>query len=191
MKLNYPGIMGAILAFVSVALPWWTVGFSSVTSLMPFSGGASVYLFQATASMMGASLTVSMNFWFGWTSLALVLVGGLLGLVGSILNTRRTVLLAVSGLLVMLSLLVFAAGLQSDISNGALAMGFPTGPGLFSSSYYNVDGASVNYTSYLSFGFWVALFAAILMFVGAAVREPSRTIPPPPTSPPPAPPPQV
>jgi hypothetical protein len=145
--------------------------------------------------MSGASLTVSTNLWFGWASLALVVVGGLLGLVGAAPNTRARVLLAVGGLLALLSITVFAVGLENDVSTGGLVINspfpFPTGIGLFSSSSYTYGILSIDYSTYLSYGFWVALVAAILIFVGAAVRKPVETTPPPPAAPPSPPPPQT
>lgn len=187
MKLNYVGIVGGILAVVSLALPWWTMSVSSSALGSTFSMDASMYPYQATATAMGVSEIVSINLWFGWAALALVVIGGLLGLVAGVITARRT-LLAVGGLLVLLSIIVFAAGLQNEISNGTLATGFPTGVGLFSSSSYNYMGLSMSYSTYLSFGFWLALVAAIVMFV-ASTRKIVETVPQPssvptPTAPP-------
>jgi hypothetical protein len=178
LKPNYVGIVGGILAFISLVLPWWAISVSSSAMGQTFSGGASVYPYQATATAMGVSETVSMNLWFGWIALVLVVIGGLLGLIGSVVTAGRRMLLAVGGLLLLLSIMVFAVGLQNEISNENLATGFPTGAALFSSSSYNYGAVSMNYSTYLSFGFWLALVAAIIMFA-ASVRKPVEAIPQP------------
>ena len=142
---------------------------------------------------MGISTSVSLNLWFGFTALVFVVIGGLLGLAGSVIASgRRKIFLALGGILVLLSIIVFAVGLQNQITSGSLATGYPTEVGLFSSgSTTNPGGWSINYSTYLSSGFWIALVATILMFVGAAVSKPVETIPPAPTAPPSVPPPQT
>jgi hypothetical protein len=125
-----------------------------------------------------AVTAASMNLWFSWTALALVVIGGLLSLAGSVITVKRRILLALGGTLVSLSIIVFAAGLQNQISSWSV------GEGLFSiGSYWSPLGPS-SYASYLSFGFWLALVAAIMMFA-ALMRKPSKAIPPPPPPPPP------
>ena len=192
MRPNYLGIIGGILALISLVLPWWVEGISFPALGIAYSGELSVNLYQATATAMGISMPVSLNLWFGWTALVFVVIGGLLGLAGSVIASgRRKVVLALGGILVLLSIIVFAAGLQNQISSGSSATGYPTGVGLFSSGSYSYLGTSINYSTYLSFGFWIALVATILMFVGAAVRKPVETIPPAPTALPSVPPSQT
>jgi hypothetical protein len=189
LRPNYLGIVGGILAFISLVLPWWVLSEKSSSVGTTLSGKTSVYLYQArwTNLVTGALKAVSMNLWFGWTALALVVIGGLLSLAGSVITTRRRMLLALGGTLVLLSIIVFAAGLQNQISSGSLGTGYgyPPGLGLFSKgSYINYPLFwSISYSSYLSFGFWLALVAAILMFA-ALTRKPSEAIPPPPPPPP-------
>jgi hypothetical protein len=50
MKLNYVGFVGAILALVSIALPWWSW---SVTGL---SGDLKLY---------DTGIFTTLNFWYG------------------------------------------------------------------------------------------------------------------------------
>jgi hypothetical protein len=160
LKINYIGIVGGIIAFISLALPWWTMSFSMSSMSMSLQ----VYPFQATTE----GVTATLNLWYGWVALTFVVIGGLLGIIGSLIEKGKLPLLG-GGILALLSIIVFAAGLQMDIS-GALS-GF-TSIGLFSSGSYL--GAS--YSTYLSYGFWLALVSAIIMLV-AAMRTTPKTAP--------------
>lgn len=184
MKPNYIGIVGGILAFISLALPWWTMSMSSSIMTMSYSVDVSVYPYQAKASAMGMSITFTMELWFGWVALVLVVLGGLLGILGSLLSNQRKRLLISGSVLALLSIVIFAIGLQNELSKAPVVPGFPT-VGLFSSSSYDYLGASMNYSTYLSFGFWLALVAAIIMFI-ASMRKPVEAAPQP-SPPPPAP----
>lgn len=167
LKPNYIGIVGGILAFISLALPWWTLSMS--TTGVPISVDVSVYLYQVTT----AGLTVTMELWYAWAALAFVIIGGLLGIVGSVTALGRKLLIA-GGVLALLSIIIFAAGLQNELSKIPV-----TGIGLFSSGSYSYMGVSLNYSTYLSFGFWLALVAAIIMFV-ASRKKPAPIVPTPP-----------
>ena len=83
---------------------------------------------------------------------------GLLGLVGSVgekeINQK---LLIGSGLLAVISLAIFVGGVQMLVV-GSLMRGAPL------AVYYNASYDGVSYLFYLSYGFWLALAAAILMF---------------------------
>jgi hypothetical protein len=187
LKPNYIGIIGGILAFVSLALPWWTMTMSSTLMGLTYSVDVSVYPYQARASALGFSTTVAMELWFGWVALALIVLGGVLGLVGSLMLAKGKMLIAVGGILALLSVIVFAVGLQIELSKTAP---LEEGPmvGLFSSGSYNLMEISMNYSTYLSFGFWIALIAAIIMLI-AAKKAPIETAPAPTPPPPPPPPP--
>jgi len=177
LRLNYIGIIGGILAFISLALPWWTLTLSGQAMGVPISISAdfSVYPYKSAVSFMGFSMDIPMNFWFGSTTLALVILGGILGIIGSIILDKGKTVLAIGGVLTLLSIIVFAAGLQSEFSKaGGLSIPSPVPGGepleiptigLFSSGTWNIMGTTVNYSSYLSFGFWLALIAAIIIFV--------------------------
>jgi len=177
LKLNYIGIIAAILAFISLALPWWTMSMSASIMGISYTFAASVYPYQATVSAMGVSTSVPMNLWFGWAALALVVIGGVLAIVGSILLSKGKMLLLVGGILALLSIIVFAVGLQTELSKTA---GLPIGIGLFGSGSISYMGTTMDYSTYLSFGFWLALVAAILAFI-AWMRHPiAEAAPPPP-----------
>lgn len=181
MKQNIIGIIGAIIAFISLALPWWTMSISSSIGGISYTGDASIYPYQARVSFMGFSMAVDHTLWYGYVALALVVLGGLLGIVGSVAQKGRMMLLG-GGALALLSIIVFVAGLQLDLST-ALMSGWPV-VGLFGSGTYSpTEGSAMNYTTYLSFGFWIALVAGIMMLV-ASRKKPVQAAPPPPPPPP-------
>ncbi|NIV93853.1 hypothetical protein GWN42_13925 [candidate division KSB1 bacterium] len=165
MKINYIGIVAGIIAFISLALPWWTMTMSAEAMGMSVSTDLSVYPYQAKASAMGISATVTMELWFGWMALVLIVIAGIAGIVGSlIVGKRGKMTLTVAGILALLSILVFVAGLQGELSKAPPVSGYPE-VGLFSSGSWSFMGASMSYSSYLTFGFWLALIAAIIAFI--------------------------
>lgn len=122
-----------------------------------------VYPFEATAKGMGVSDTVAMDLWFGRAALALIVIAGIVGIVGSlIIGKIGKVILVVAGILALLSIIIFAAGLQGELSEGAVVAGFPE-VGLFSSGSF----MGLDYVAYLCVGFWVALAAAIIAFISS------------------------
>jgi len=181
LKPNYVGIVGGILAFISLILAWWTVTFSY--SGLPISVDASLYLYQFTA--VGISLTTSIP-WYCWVTLALIVVGGVLGIVGSVTKFGKR-FIAVGGALALLSIIVFAAGFQVS---GLPFLGI-SGLGFFSSGTLTLGSLSVNYSSYLSFGFWIALFSAIVLFIAIRMHPKEEIAPPPPSPMPQQPPPEA
>jgi len=165
---RHSGIIGAILAFISLALPWWVVNISSSEMGYPYSAVGTVYLYQYSVSIFGVGAIVSSNLplhWYATTALVFLILSGLLGLIGYFIVSGRKVALALGGILALFSIIIFSVGLQNDISNGAVS-NYPTGASLFSSGSYSLLGVSINYSAYLSFGFWLALVATIIMFAG-------------------------
>lgn len=150
MKLNYIGIVGAIVAFISLALPWWTV-----TATVSYFGYGSTstgnwYLYNA------GSYGVGMNLWYDWVAILFVILAGILGLAGSIVQNGKKILIG-GGLLAVLAIIVFPLGLQMDLSSNNSPIG------IFSST----SASGYSYSTYLSFGFWLALVSAIIMLVAA------------------------
>jgi len=196
LRLNYIGIIGGILAFISLALPWWTLTLSGQAMGIPISADFSVYPYKGAVSFMGFSMDIPMNVWFGSTALVLVILGGILGIVGSIILDKGKAVLAIGGVLTLLSIIVFATGLQSEFSKAeGFSIPIPAGGGsleipaigLFSSGTWDIMGTTVNYSSYLSFGFWLALIAAIIIFAAVKKAVPAAVAPTPATPPPPPP----
>jgi hypothetical protein len=175
LKLNVIGIVGGILAFVSLALPWWTMSVSAAYSGYNYSVDVSVYPYMASAAGFGTAAT---SLWYGWLALILIVVGGLLGIVGS-LKPDKAKLLSYGGILALVSIILFAVGLQLDLLQGMLGTGAEN---IYLFDSRTVDSAS--YFAYLSFGFWIALVAAILMFA-ASRKKPAQIAGYPPPPPPP------
>jgi len=172
--------VGGILAFVSLALPWWTMSVSSaVNGFSNISVDVSIYPYMASMTGLGVA---AMDIWFGWVALALITVSGLLGIIGS-LKPDKAKMLSIGGALTLVSIIIFAVGLQVVLLQGLglYSSMFLFGSGSLSASEY---GADVNYFAYLSFGFWIALVAAIIMFA-ASRKKPAQIAgfpPPPPPS---------
>jgi len=152
------------------------------------SGDFSIYPYQARVSMMGFSAGVPVDLWYGWVALAFVVVGGALAIAGSLIAYGKKLIL-VGGALVILSISIFAIGLQMWLSTmtslpaGAIGFTGLSGVGLFSSgtASFGTGGTTMtmNYSTYLSFGFWLALVSAIVMFVALGIR-PKEAAPAPP-----------
>jgi len=182
LKLNYIGIVAAIIAFISLALPWWTMSASAGVEVITVRTDVSIYPYKATASAtMGMSATVAMDLWFGWAALALIVIAGITGIVGSVIvgKTGQMVLI-VAGILALLSIIIFAAGLQSELSKAPPVLGLRK-VGLFFSHSWSYDGhISEEYSTYLSFGFWLALVSAIITFI-SLIKHPMAPPEAPPT----------
>ncbi len=156
MKHNIIGIIGGIIALVSLFLPWWTIAVSMTEFGFNFSVNVSVYLYQATESSTGTS-TLAVNIWYGWVALVLVVICGLLGIAGGALRKTRLVF-AAGGILALLAIIIFAAGLQDDISGLKLVQETPT------------------------VGLFIALAAAIVMLAASFIKpETDRPVAPSPT----------
>ena len=176
LKPNYIGIVGAIIAFISLILPWWTMSVSYSIFSVSYSVDVSIYLYQTTTGAITFALA---NSWYLWAALALVIIGALLALAGSVMGKGRMMLIG-GGALTIIGIIVFAAGLMMDLSN---VSGF-SGIGLFNSGTISAgEFGSMNFSTYLSYGFWLALVAAIIMFIGA-FWKPKEKMATPPTAPP-------
>lgn len=164
LKPDVASIVGGLLAMSSLAFPWWTV--SVVFQLMGMDGLGymSLYLYRADTSALGWSGSSHLNLWFGWITLALVVSASFLGILGGLL--RRTRMILIGGSCAIASMMVFVAALQNELLNGPIVpWGFIV-TGVFSSATIDQGYlSSVSYTAYLSFGFWIALAAAVILLV--------------------------
>jgi len=119
LRPNFIGIVGGILAFISLALPWWTFTMSFSYPGGSYSADLSAYLYQVTINSNipdFPSGTTSPDVWWCSVALALVVIGGLLGIIGSIVTPFGDKLLIGGGVLTLLSAVIFAAGLQGDLA---------------------------------------------------------------------------
>ena len=171
-KPNYLGILGAIVAFASLVMPWW-----NMTASVPITGlGNStaidfpLYLYSTSASLLAnpPSQVISLNLWFCWVTLALVALAGILAIVGSVIIGKGNRILLIGGVIGLLSIVVFAIGLQIELSTAG------SGLDLFKTA----SGTWGTLVTYLSFGFWGALVAAVTMLVAAMRGGAMATAPP-------------
>jgi len=187
--MNYIGIVAGIIAFISLVLPWWTMTMSAEFMGIKMSWDVSVYTYDArmTVEAMGGreseSIVDGFSLWYGYAAFALILMAGVAGIVGSLMVGKNgKMILLVAGILTLISIIIFVAGLQGELSEGAQVPGFPE-VGLFSSGSWSFMGVSTNYSSYLTFGFWLALVAAIIAFI-SLLKHPVAPPPSPPATPP-------
>jgi hypothetical protein len=88
LKINYIGIVAGVVAFISLALPWWTMTMSADVLGVTMSMDVSIYPYQARTSAMGVSQTFDMELWFGWAALAFIALAGIAGIVCSVLVAK-------------------------------------------------------------------------------------------------------
>lgn len=176
MKLNYIAIAASIIAFASLALPWWTLTMRPhylYARRTKISVEFSVYPYQTKTSTTGVPQNVmpgesagTTKPWFALATLTLIVIAGIAGTVGSVtVGKTGKIILIVAGILALLSIIIFAEGLENELPKKAPVPGFPE-LSLFSSGTYSFMGVlSMDYSTYLNSGFWLALVAAIIAFI--------------------------
>jgi hypothetical protein len=171
-KFNNLGVLGAIVAFASLAMPWW-----NMTASVPITGlGNStsidfpLYLYSTSTHMLAnpPSQVISLGLWFCWVALVLLALAGVLAIVGSVMIGKGNRILLIGGVIGLLSIAIFAIGLQSELSTAG------SGLDLFKTA----SGSWGTLAAYLSFGFWGALVAAVTMLVAATRGGATATAPP-------------
>ena len=149
LKFDYFGVVGGIMALVSPLLPWWTMTMAIEGLPRVFS----IYTYQATYSVLGEVISVNENLWYGHAVLALVLAGGFLEIAGSLIRYRR--LIYVGMLFAVFAVSIFPVGLETN------------GHQLFSA----IASGEMPYSSYLSFGYWLAVGAAVVPLLSRFVTN--------------------
>ncbi len=178
MKINWGGIIAGIIAFGSLAWPWWTL---IVTySEIDITRYIFVYPYQLTASRLSVpSLrtdeVAAMALWFGWVSYAMIVAAGVIAIVASIMEEKKgKMLLLASGVLSLLSVLVFGVGIQIQLAAASPIVGFPV------NQFQSVPSADItNYVYFLDYGFWIALIAAVVAFISTLWSRISKMFAPP------------
>jgi hypothetical protein len=150
VERNYFGVIGCILGFLGLVLPWWALDYSMGSAKFSMS----LYLYAFTVALVD---------WYNWTALALLLAGSILVFLASmVLENRRTMVL-VGTLLSAMALLVFPVGLQMRLSHYSSAF---HGMGVFSTGAVSISStAYLKFSSYLTFGFWLSLVGFFFMFL--------------------------
>ena len=181
MKLNVFGIIGGIVAFISLLFPWWTMIVSSPSGNASVS--ISIYTYEVTRTLTigssGIPQVTDVNIWYGWIAIVLIIIGGFISIVGSIRERTRGPI-AAGGLMMLFSIIIFAIGLQNELSTQPLSL-WPA-RSLFSSGNWNIY---FPFSAYLTYGFWLALAAAIITLLSLLWKP--ETITPPESIPQPSP----
>jgi hypothetical protein len=166
LKSNIFGIIGGIIAFVSLFFPWWMmiISSSSGTERLSFS----IFPYEVTRTLLigssGIPQVTNVNIWYGWIALVLIVIGGLISIAGSIKERTRAPI-AAGGLLMLLSIIIFAIGLQNELSSQPSSL-WPANK-LFSSGTWSILFTNFPFSAYLTYGFWLALTAAIITLFAA------------------------
>lgn len=160
-----------MLSLASLALSWLSVSMTAYGASLNMQFTA--YLYQIHGTVNGVSANAFPNVWFVWGALVLMVVVAVGSFAGSFLAGRRGLLLLLTaGILALLAMVVFGAGLLS--SSYANSDSEPASVmGLFSSNAFGVTANNAmqygyDFVWYLSYGFWLAIGAAIMAFVGTA-----------------------
>lgn len=153
LKINSVGIIGCIIAFVSIMFPWYSI----LTQSYMNNTLTQFYLFMKQSPIP--------EFFEGWTpqyiriiTLIFVLAGGMLGIVGSL--KKKTRILFSGAICIVLSLMLFAGVI---VLNGGLLFGNRGGLGEI--QYY-----------YLDIGYWLATISAIILFSSLAINAKNKAI---------------
>jgi hypothetical protein len=149
MRLNLLALVAGVLAFVSMALPWWILEVADETAVTFYVWGP-----KDTAP------AGDYNFGLGvYVSLALIAVAGILALIGGVkVNEKGKKMLRLSGVLAVCSVVVFALFVHLWVNDVYLNV-----DSLFYSGEF---GGGYDASAYLYLGFFVAVVAAVLSFVG-------------------------
>jgi len=189
LGLNKVGIAGGVLALISLLLPWWEMSLNvwettnNPSISICWSSSISIFPYQISSRNFPAPQTVTIDITpFILFVLPFVVIGGILGVAGSVVDDEEKgkALLFVSGLLTLLSIILFAFMLQ------IVLLGSPPAPyfflsypgrvppyslvpipkmGLFSQGISTFENVSISYSSYLSIGFWTAAIAAVVILI--------------------------
>jgi hypothetical protein len=162
-RLSIPGIVGGLLGILSVFLPWWMITvnqtYKGITTL-DMSMSVSLWSFNVASStdnynqnMLPPDLTYYLPTWL-FVILALIVVGSLTAIIGSVQEKSARSIRLFAGLLFFVSVVLFFLIMGTTLS--ALSTGF------------SIIGSS---SSLPWFGFFLALSAGILTFVSALKKN--------------------
>jgi len=173
LKPNYLAIIGGIMALASLALPWWTM----TVSANEIDTSVNVYPHSAIVNGKMVKLSVT-QLMFGWAALVFAVIGGFVGVIAGALPNKAKRYYGRRlnfGSLGFFSVVLFAIVLQRELLDDSLGIGALNVSLLGSGQLYFADyGINANYFAYLSYGFWLALAAAIILFF-AFRNKPAET----------------
>jgi len=165
MKVNVIGIASALIAFISLVLPWWTISVS-FSGLLRMSISWDVYTWgiRSPAEIGEAPIVLDFADWYRYVALAMVVAGAIFGLAGSVtVGKKGWTVLAMSGILTILAAIIFVAGLATDPALTDRSIG------VFENRKLEITflglTSSSSLSAYLHIGFFLAVIAAILAFI--------------------------
>jgi hypothetical protein len=174
-KINYLAIAAGVLALVSLSLPWFSVNNNLIPSGITVLFTA--YLYQIVGTANGASQTISAAIWFAVTAIAFLALSAVCAFAGSFIAGKKgKLLIYITGILSILSIVVFALGLfSSDFvgSNGFeyTLSHFSNNLGL-TAEQINGTHRSTFSVDMIGYGMWLALVAGIIAFA-AIIMHPA------------------
>jgi hypothetical protein len=133
-----------------------------------------VYPYKSGFNTGLVTLPVALNLQ-GTFVILLLVMGGLLGILGSLVGRGGSVALAIGGLLSLLSAIVFGVNMIVELSRPEVLAAEVPRVALFSSG--TLSGAYTrSYYAYLSFGFWLVVAGGIIL-LAATRKNRDRSIP--------------
>jgi len=161
LKVNIPGLVGALLALISTFLPWWTMNLIMEDAPQTWV----LYLYQTSFSTGGSGISGHYQHaftgeWYAYVAMGLIAVGAVFMIVGSFARFRRILHLGV--ITVASAVLLFTVGL--------VFYGY--------SPFASVSGDGTAYSTYLDYGYWLAVASfAIPIIAGLFKRGESEPAP--------------
>lgn len=175
-KINYLALIAGILALVTLALPWFNGAFKGETNDMQFTAS----LYQISGTVNGTSESTIALVWFGLVSIAFLVVSAVASFAGSVfVGKRGQMLILFGGILALLSMAVFGAGmLNSDFANMDLNPAYTLSyfPDNFGLTAQQIDADWYHYSWSLNVGFWMALVTGIIGFASLVVHNPKKQV---------------
>ena len=178
--INKFGVIAVILVVISLFLPWWEMYISARWTVQEVTVvqrvNIWVYPYRVTTKNYPVQAIPLNVLIFGLFSLCFLIGGLVLGIAGSFHSVRKKEMFISSGALILFSVITFIVGLHYELKiMAASSLLFTTGYGcrlvpcpeidLFSTGFFIHEDTSINYSTYLSIGFWLAIIAAIINFV--------------------------
>ncbi len=172
LHVNWIGIVAAITTFISSLVPWWTMTVAHRWLDSGFRGDLFIYLYRVEfVSLLESVEQTTMNLLYCWIAFAIILSAGSLILIGSMISKKsgKTVII-IAAVLALLSVVIFGAGLSIELSQVPPSPDLPQVGFLSSSSFTFMGMPYFNYSTYPTFGFWMALISAMLALASSIVH---------------------
>ncbi len=174
LKINYVAIVAGIIALASLFLPWFVVNLNLTTTETEVKFTA--YLYQIVGASNGVSQTTPISIWFGWAVIAFMIIAAVCAFAGSFLAGKKgKLLIYITGILAILSIVVFAVGLFTSDFTGKegfeYTLSYFTNNLGLSNEQLDSNRTSVWSIDTIGYGVWLALVAAIVAFAAIIIHN--------------------